>query len=240
MGHNIREFEADLRQSCGLDYPDLLGMSMSMTLRFMYSAVPDPPVSRAARLASSAAGQAPTDGVDRISRLPGEILKNVILRLPAKDAARTGALASRWRGLWLSAPLALVDVHVLPDRVPIDRTAVGGDDITSKAVVAAVSRALAAHPGPLSCFYVTRGHMASHQADAERWLQLLAAKVSKSSSFFSRTSLRVSGKARRCRAAGAGSIPLGRLALIYSCLAVTLFPVRLMISLVMCVMCKFD
>jgi hypothetical protein len=154
MGHNIREFEADLRQSCGLDYPDLLGMSMSMTLRFMYSAVPDPPVSRAARLASSAAGQAPTDGVDRISRLPGEILKNVILRLPAKDAARTGALASRWRGLWLSAPLALVDVHVLPDRVPIDRTAAGGDDITSKAVVAAVSRAprppelLLRHPRP--------------------------------------------------------------------------------------------
>jgi hypothetical protein len=182
MGHNMLEFEADLRQSCGLDYPDLLVMSMSMTLGFMYSAVPDPPVSRAAHLAFSATGQAPTDGVDRISRLPDEILKNVILRLPAKDAA----LASRWRGLWLSAPLALVDVHSLPDRVPIERTAAGGDDIASKAVVAAVSRALAAHPGPLSCFYLTRGHMASHQADAERWLLLLAAKGVQKLVFFNR------------------------------------------------------
>ncbi|KAK3132351.1 hypothetical protein QOZ80_6AG0519960 [Eleusine coracana subsp. coracana] len=176
MGHSMREFEAGLRRRLGMDDPNLLGMGTGMTLGSAYRAIPSPPVSPAAHLASAAALRAPADGVDRISRLPDQILRYIVSHLPAKDAARTGALASRWRGIWRSAPLVFIDAQILPDSVQAERAAPGGDGTLSKAVVAAVSRALDAHPGPIRCFHLTRGHMASHEAEAERWLKLLAAR----------------------------------------------------------------
>ncbi|TVU42009.1 hypothetical protein EJB05_08390 [Eragrostis curvula] len=176
IGHSMSEMLAGLQQDLGMDNPDLLLMATGGMLELMYDAIPDPPVSPAARLASAVARRSPADGVDRISCLPNQILRNVVSRLRAKDAARTGALARRWRGLWCSAPIVLVDEHVLSDRLPAGRMAPGGDDVVSKAVVAAVSRALAAHQGPIRSFHLTRGHMASHEAEAERWLKLLAAK----------------------------------------------------------------
>ncbi|TVU42510.1 hypothetical protein EJB05_08921 [Eragrostis curvula] len=176
MGHSMSEGLALLQKILGTDNPNVLETSTGEFLKFMYDAIPDPAVSPAARLASAVAARAPDDGVDRIGRLPDQILRDVVSRLPAKDAARTGALARRWRGLWRSAPLVLVDEHVLPDRLPSARMATGGDDVVSKAVVAAVSRILAAHQGPIRSFHLTRGHMASHEAEAERWLKLLAAK----------------------------------------------------------------
>ncbi|TVU41999.1 hypothetical protein EJB05_08379, partial [Eragrostis curvula] len=176
MGHSMSESLASLQRIVGMDNPDLLETTTGEFLKFMYDAIPDPPVSPAARLASAVAARAPADGVDRISRLPDQILRNVVSRLPAKDAAHTGALARRWRGLWCSAPLVITDEHVLPGRLPAGRMAPRGDDVVSKAVVAAVSRAMAAHQGPIRSFHLTRGHMASHEAEAERWLKLLAAK----------------------------------------------------------------
>ncbi|CAN6178176.1 unnamed protein product [Urochloa humidicola] len=101
----------------GVDYAQAVGFSTSMPLHLSYDAIPPPPVSPAASLASAAA-RAPGDGIDRLSRLPDAILKNVVSRLPAKDAARTATLAPRWRGLWRSVPLAVVDTHILPRFVP--------------------------------------------------------------------------------------------------------------------------
>ncbi|KAK3132303.1 hypothetical protein QOZ80_6AG0519280 [Eleusine coracana subsp. coracana] len=168
------------------DDPDTLRLGMTVGLVFMYDAIPDPPVSPAAPLASAAALRAPADGVDRISRLPDQILRNVVSRLSAKDAACTAALASRWRSIWRSAPLAFVDAHVLPARVTAEHVVPGGEDASSKAVVAAASGALAKHPGPVRCFHLTRGHMASHQAEAARCLELLAAKGVQELVFFNR------------------------------------------------------
>jgi hypothetical protein len=109
-------------------------------------------------------------GVDRLSRLPDALLVNVVLRLPVKDAARTTVLSRRWRPIWHSAPVVLADSHLLPD----------GEDKIPKHVErdesAAVSRILAAHPGPIRCAHLTCCYMDEFHGQVALWLQHLAVK----------------------------------------------------------------
>ncbi|GJM84955.1 hypothetical protein PR202_ga00672 [Eleusine coracana subsp. coracana] len=162
--------------SRGFDF-SLMDMSTRTMMHQVYASLPPPPTRTAAPLASAAAARAPEDGIDRISRLPVEILRDIVSRLPAKDAARTTALAKRWRRVWHSVPLVLVDAHLLPGRARAARPRRFMDILTApRGVADAVSRALAAHPGPFRCVYLTGTPMDAHRAEATLWLQLLAAK----------------------------------------------------------------
>jgi hypothetical protein len=131
----------------------------------MDSCLPASPVSAAASLSAAISGDG--GGEDRISALPDNLLCNVVSRLPVKDAARTGALSQRWRGLWRATPLVLDDAHLLPDGVPVDW----------RAPAAAVSRILASHPGPFRCVHLANNLIDKSNKDAlVDWLRLLADK----------------------------------------------------------------
>jgi hypothetical protein len=69
-------------------------------LKAVYESLLTPPATAYAPLAASVAAvwsTGPNNGVDRVSSLPDQILRNIVSRLPTKDVVRTGALTSRWR-----------------------------------------------------------------------------------------------------------------------------------------------
>ncbi|CAM0879685.1 unnamed protein product [Alopecurus aequalis] len=154
----------------GQDPHDLQAL-FGRILHYIHYVLPDPPVSRRATLRA----RRPHDDVDRVSSLPHTILRDIVSRLPAKDAARTAVLATRWRGLFRSAPLVLVDSHLPP---PASASA-SGDQVEraeARRVTSAVSRILVAHPGPFRCVHLTCSYMGEFPSLLVRWLHTLAAK----------------------------------------------------------------
>ncbi|TVT98430.1 hypothetical protein EJB05_56258, partial [Eragrostis curvula] len=97
-----------------------------------------------------------TGGVDRISGLPDEILGEIISLLPTKDGARAQSLASRWRHLWLSAPLN-IDHSDLPSNGDVQ--------------AGIISRILAAHRGPSRRLSVSMSHLIRRPETFIGWLQ---------------------------------------------------------------------
>ncbi|KAM3295620.1 hypothetical protein ACQJBY_038109 [Aegilops geniculata] len=105
------------------------------------------------------------DGQDHISRLPDDLLSNIVSRLPTKEAARTMVLSTRWRCVWAATPLLVDDAHL--------RAADGPRDFHA---VRAVSRCVAAHPGPVRAVRFTRTSFHRQEYALERLIASLAAK----------------------------------------------------------------
>ncbi|KAM3296309.1 hypothetical protein ACQJBY_038570 [Aegilops geniculata] len=151
---SMKPVMAEIFRQLGLD-PDQVGGFFARSLSHTHHALPEPPVTADARLFALL----PDDPVDRVSRLPDALLGDIVSRLPVKDGARTAALSRRWRGVWRSAPLVLVDAHVHP-----------AGTAYAQRVASAVSRVLAAHPGPFRCVHLTESPLLA------AWLQIVAGK----------------------------------------------------------------
>ncbi|CAN6180229.1 unnamed protein product [Urochloa humidicola] len=116
------------------------------------STAPANPISAAADISDTGDG-------DLISLLPDCILTTIISLLPLPAAARTQILSRRWRRLWPSAPLHLLDA-LLP--------------VPASSLPAAVSRILASHSGNAARFHLLLARPSADDLDS--WLRSLAAK----------------------------------------------------------------
>ncbi|CAN6275268.1 unnamed protein product [Urochloa humidicola] len=157
---------ADIRRQ-GLD-PHEMDRCTDFVLMYLYASLPDAPVSAVPRLSALRA----YDAEDRISALPFALLRNIVSRLPVKDAARTAALSRRWRPVWRCSPLVFTDAHLIPDVLQGRyRKPVRAD---TPVLVQAVTRVLAAHPGPFRVVHLVCGYLDAHQRQLARWIQTLA------------------------------------------------------------------
>uniref|UniRef100_A0ACD5W7I3 Uncharacterized protein n=1 Tax=Avena sativa TaxID=4498 RepID=A0ACD5W7I3_AVESA len=156
----------------GFDPTGLDAYTVNLLSR-VHSVLPSSPfVSTHAAL--SALLPTPQDGHDRISDLPDALLRDIVSRLPVKDGARTAALSSRWRGVWRSAPLVLIDYELLPvGSDPGDPQVAHAD---ARRVADAVSSVLTAHLGPFRCVHLICSRLDECPDLLRRWLQLLAVK----------------------------------------------------------------
>ncbi|KAK1647184.1 hypothetical protein QYE76_064989 [Lolium multiflorum] len=143
-------------------------------LCYIHDVLPGPPASRHSP-ALSALLALPHHHLDRLSALPDDLLRHVVSRLPVTDAARTAALSRRWRPVWRSAPLVLADLHLLPASLLVQPHVPRHD---ARRVASAVSRILAAHPGPFRRVHLVTSYTEdSPPGLLARWLHLLAANA---------------------------------------------------------------
>ncbi|CAM0946998.1 unnamed protein product [Alopecurus aequalis] len=108
------------------------------------------------------------DGQDHISGLANDLLYNIISRLPTKEAASTMVLSTRWRCLWAETPLLVDDAHLGAADEP--------SVISAFRDLRAISRCLAAHPGPVRGVRITRISFHLQEFGLQRLVSSLAAK----------------------------------------------------------------
>ena len=113
-------------------------------------------------LATMADGAAPISTAgrgDRLTALDDDLLHKIITHLPVTEAARTVALAKRWRHLWSSTPLVLYD-----------------GDLIGPGRDALVCRVLREHPGHFRSVRLTDCRLDSMDRELPGWPLRLADK----------------------------------------------------------------
>ncbi|CAM0946995.1 unnamed protein product [Alopecurus aequalis] len=108
------------------------------------------------------------DGQDHISGLANDLLSNIVSRLPTKEAARTMVLSTRWRCVWAATPLFVDDAHLRATDEPRKMSAFRD--------LRAVSRCVAAHPGPVRGLRITRISFHLQEYALQRLVSSLVAK----------------------------------------------------------------
>lgn len=62
------------------------------------------------------------DSVDRISKLPDDVLVKILASMSTEDAVKTGVLSTRWKNVWKQVPYLHFDMLIatLNKRGPLD------------------------------------------------------------------------------------------------------------------------
>lgn len=117
-----------------------------------------------------------------ISALPEDIQRQIVSKLPMKEAGRTTVLSSSWRYIWRSTPLDL-DANSLIPRGGGD----GSDD--PDAVESRVSQVIGSHEGPFRSVHLNSKAIVHRTSKLREWFQALARKGVQELVFVNRWSL---------------------------------------------------
>ncbi|XP_020188265.1 F-box/FBD/LRR-repeat protein At1g13570-like [Aegilops tauschii subsp. strangulata] len=103
-----------------------------------------------------------------ISALAEDIQRQIVSKLPMKEAGRTTVLSSGWRYIWRSTPLDLDANSLIPSG---DN---GSDD--PDAVVSRVSQVIGSHEGPFRSVHLNSKAILHQKSKLREWFQALARK----------------------------------------------------------------
>ncbi|KAI4968470.1 hypothetical protein ZWY2020_045800 [Hordeum vulgare] len=101
--------------------------------------------------------------------LPEDIQRQIVSKLPMKEAGRTTVLSSSWRYIWRSTPLDL-DANSLVLR--------GGryEPDEDRKMVSRVSQVIASHDGPFRSVHLNSKAMRHRTSKLREWFQAFASK----------------------------------------------------------------
>ncbi|XP_057998657.1 F-box/FBD/LRR-repeat protein At1g13570-like [Hevea brasiliensis] len=106
---------------------------------------------------------------DSISELPNDIINQILMRLPQKDAVRTCILSTKWRYKWLAVPQLVFDY---PSNYKLSPT-------EKNKLATAIYQALLLHHGHLIKFSFSVTDLDhKNSSDMNHWLHFLSKKVS--------------------------------------------------------------
>ncbi|KAJ4813315.1 F-box family protein [Rhynchospora pubera] len=94
---------------------------------------------------------------DYLSSLPSEIIEDILVKLPIKEAVRTSVLSSKWKSSWASMPNLVFAEKCLPESELIE----------------SVDKVLRVHQGPVLKFELDSDQLANRKA-INRWLLVLS------------------------------------------------------------------